>query len=145
MCDDLGLRVLGLRVMTPLASERTAFEEDGGPNAGSVVNREMLDIEYEPRLQAHDIKKYNSEGWIKPFTRQKGYADPSFHYDLNWIKATWLHTHPEPRLQAAGDDQLREKSGGGEHTLANTETYRIIVDHFKGYDTVMAEYVVKAN
>lgn len=122
MCDDLGLRVLGFRIMTPLASKRTTFEEDGGPNAGSVVNREMLDIVNEPRLHAHDINKYNSEGWINPFTSQRGFADPSLHYDLNWIKAAGLHTRPWPHLKAAGDYLLSEKLGEEEHMLANKET-----------------------
>ena len=41
---DLYPGELGLRVGTPFAAEGTALQEDGGPDAGAVVNRELLNI-----------------------------------------------------------------------------------------------------
>jgi hypothetical protein len=46
--QDFRMGVLGLRVRTPLASKGASFQEDGGPDAGAILNAVPLNAEYHP-------------------------------------------------------------------------------------------------
>jgi len=43
--EELRMPALGFRVVAPFAAEGAALEEHGGPNAGTIVGAETLDIE----------------------------------------------------------------------------------------------------
>jgi hypothetical protein len=43
--DELRLRALSLRVVTPDAAQRASLEEDHGADAGAIVHRETLQVE----------------------------------------------------------------------------------------------------
>ena len=43
--DQFGVGGLAFRVVAPPAAQRAAFEEHGGADAGTVVDRELADVE----------------------------------------------------------------------------------------------------
>jgi hypothetical protein len=42
--ENFRFKTDAFRVVTPLAFQRTSFKKDRGPNAGTIMNREMLNI-----------------------------------------------------------------------------------------------------
>ena len=44
---DLRVHISSLGIVAPEAAQRAAFEKHRRPNAGSVVDRESLDVEYQ--------------------------------------------------------------------------------------------------